>query len=46
MAKGGLPVTEASFEEVLSLPIYPDLSDEDVEYVCAAIHQIVRENRR
>jgi dTDP-3-amino-3,4,6-trideoxy-alpha-D-glucose transaminase len=33
-AGGGLPNTERLANEILSLPIYPELSDEDVDYVC------------
>jgi dTDP-4-amino-4,6-dideoxygalactose transaminase len=31
--KGFLPVTEKAAEEIVSLPIYPDLEDAEVEYV-------------
>ena len=34
---GGLPVTERLSEEILSLPIYPELADADVERVVEAI---------
>ena len=34
-----LPKTEQSSKEVLSLPMYPELNDEEVEYVIAAIHK-------
>jgi FlaA1/EpsC-like NDP-sugar epimerase/dTDP-4-amino-4,6-dideoxygalactose transaminase len=33
-----LPVTDAASASVLSLPVYPDLLDEQVERVCAVIH--------
>jgi dTDP-4-amino-4,6-dideoxygalactose transaminase len=32
-----LPVTERVADEVLSLPIYPELSEEDVGYVCQVL---------
>ncbi len=32
---GDLPITEKSCAEILSLPLYPTLSDEEVEQVCA-----------
>ncbi|MBI2838457.1 MAG: DegT/DnrJ/EryC1/StrS family aminotransferase [Acidobacteria bacterium] len=35
--KGDLPVTERCCHEVLSLPMYPELSGEAIEYVCDAI---------
>jgi dTDP-4-amino-4,6-dideoxygalactose transaminase len=34
---GSLPHTERAASEVLSLPIYPELSPEDVDYVCQLI---------
>jgi UDP-2-acetamido-2-deoxy-ribo-hexuluronate aminotransferase len=32
-----VPVADAASREVLALPLYPDLSDEDVEHVCALV---------
>lgn len=37
---GGLPETELAACEVLSLPMYPQLGDERVERICAAIGQL------
>ena len=34
---GSLPVTERLAGEVLSLPIYPELSDDSVDYVCQVL---------
>lgn len=34
---GSLPRTEALARTVLSLPIYPELADDDVEYVCDVV---------
>jgi dTDP-4-amino-4,6-dideoxygalactose transaminase len=36
-AGGALPNTERLANEILSLPIYPELSDEDVDYVCEVL---------
>jgi len=36
-SQGSLPVTEAACRELLSLPIYPELGDEQVEMVIAAV---------
>jgi dTDP-4-amino-4,6-dideoxygalactose transaminase len=36
-ASGPLPHTERLADEVLSLPIYPELAEADVEYVCQAL---------
>jgi perosamine synthetase len=35
----GLPVTERTWKEILSLPIYPDMKNDDVDYVVNAIGQ-------
>lgn len=40
---GELPVTEASANQILSLPIYPEMSSTKVEQVCSAINQIVED---
>lgn len=37
--KGSLPVTEGLYEELLTLPLHPGLTDDDVEYII----EIVRE---
>lgn len=39
--EGDLPHTEAAAKEILSLPMYPSLSDEEQDVVCDALHQIV-----
>lgn len=39
---GSLPVTERLAGEVLSLPLYPELADDDVRAVCAALAEITR----
>lgn len=33
----GLPVTEKIFPELLSLPLHPDMTEKDVEYVCSRL---------
>jgi dTDP-4-amino-4,6-dideoxygalactose transaminase len=37
LAPGGCPQTEAAASEILSLPIYPELSDTDTATVCQAL---------
>jgi dTDP-4-amino-4,6-dideoxygalactose transaminase len=32
-----LPLTEKLYREILTLPLHPGLSDEDVEYVCESV---------
>lgn len=41
LGKFHLPKTEQISREVLSLPMYPELSDEQVEYVIEAIHNFI-----
>lgn len=35
--KGDLPISETASEEVLSLPIYPELTEEEIKHVCGSI---------
>jgi len=37
------PISENSSERVLSLPIYPDITKNQVEYVCASLASIIKE---
>jgi dTDP-4-amino-4,6-dideoxygalactose transaminase len=37
-----LPVTEQLYEEILSLPLHPGLSTDDVEYVCDIVQRVLR----
>lgn len=43
--KGDFPNAEDAYERAISLPIYPDLSDADVEYVANTIKRIVQAHR-
>lgn len=43
---GDLPAAEAAYENVLSLPLYPGMTEGDVDDVIEAIHDIVRRARR
>src|SRR5215472_17563149 len=43
--KGDFPNAEDAYERAISLPIYPDMSDADVDYVANTIKRIVRANR-
>ncbi len=40
-ATGSLPVTEKAATEILSLPMYPSLTDAEVDRVCDALHDIL-----
>jgi len=39
LGRGAFPISEAIHDEVLSLPIGPHLSDEEADYVIAAVNQ-------
>jgi dTDP-4-amino-4,6-dideoxygalactose transaminase len=38
-----LPVAEQTVKQVLSLPMYPELSEEQINQVCAVIHEVTHE---
>ena len=44
--KGDFPNTEKHFERIISLPLYPTLSDEEADYVVAAVRDIVEKYHR
>lgn len=39
---GGLPATERLAREILSLPMYPELSDDEVRAVALAVREVIR----
>ena len=39
---GSLPVTEKYSREILSLPMYPELSEEQIRFVCDSIKEYIR----
>lgn len=39
---GSLPVVEAAYERILSLPIYPAMTDEDVKNVIDAVNKVIQ----
>ena len=41
-APGDLPVAAREYEREISLPIYPDLADDDVDYVVESLSRILR----
>lgn len=43
---GDFPIAEAYFDRCVSLPIYPRMTNEDVDYVIEALHDIYRRFRR
>jgi dTDP-4-amino-4,6-dideoxygalactose transaminase len=40
--KGDFPVAEKAADEILSLPMYPELTDDQIDYVCEAIRAFYR----
>ena len=43
-APEGLPVTEKIYREIVSLPMYPQLSERDLEHVCLSIRAFMGES--
>ena len=41
-APSDLPIAGSQFEREISLPIYPDLSDDDVDYVVERLAEVIR----
>jgi len=41
--EGNLPQTERAARRILSLPLFPGMSDGDVDYVCEAVREILSE---
>jgi len=41
-----LPVACALYPEIITLPIYPDMTDDEVKQVCRSIMDIIAANRR
>lgn len=39
--RGLCPIAEAAYETLITLPIFPTMSDQDVEDVVAAVHKVV-----
>lgn len=44
--KGDFPVAEEFYERILSLPLYPKMSKQDVEDVIAAVNKVIRYFRK
>jgi dTDP-4-amino-4,6-dideoxygalactose transaminase len=40
------PVCSAEYKRIVSLPLYPEMSDQDVEYIINSIQDIVKASRR
>jgi dTDP-4-amino-4,6-dideoxygalactose transaminase len=44
--RGDFPVAERAYERIVSLPLYPRMSERDVEDVIEAVTKVVSQNRR
>ena len=42
LGHAGCPQTERAADEILSLPMYPELTDAEVETICAALRSLLR----
>jgi dTDP-4-amino-4,6-dideoxygalactose transaminase len=42
LAEGSFPVTERASKEMLSLPMFPELTEEEIEYVVQTIKQAIK----
>ena len=40
--RGLCPVAEAAYERLLTLPIFPKMTDSDVEYVISAVKRVLQ----
>ena len=43
---GDLPIASALYPEIISLPIYPDIAEETVAYVCQSIVEVITRHRK
>ena len=43
--RGNLPITERIYDGLISLPLFPSMTDDEVERVIAAVHSIAAEHR-
>ncbi len=44
--RGDLPLTEEIYDSIVSLPLYPKMTEQDVEYVIEVVKEIVQNHRR
>ncbi len=40
------PMAKAAYERIISLPIFPRMTDDQVDYVCATLRRLIAEHRR
>lgn len=42
--KGDLPLSEQMADEVLSLPMFPHITDEQIDYVCSTLKSVIQDS--
>jgi dTDP-4-amino-4,6-dideoxygalactose transaminase len=42
--RGDFPISEAFADEILSLPMYPELGGKDIEHIVSVITEFVQQN--
>ena len=45
-AKGQWPVAEAAYERIISLPMWPGMTDDDVQDTIAAVSKVIAAYRK
>lgn len=46
LGEGSFPITERYANEILSLPMFPELADEEIAYICESIKEFVSSQNR
>jgi len=44
--KGDFPVSEKIADEILSLPMFPHISKEQIDHVCASLKELCAERQK
>ncbi|MDD4990296.1 MAG: UDP-4-amino-4,6-dideoxy-N-acetyl-beta-L-altrosamine transaminase [Candidatus Pacebacteria bacterium] len=44
--KGDFPITEQYYEQAITLPLFPKLTDQEVDYVIETVKEIINANKR
>ncbi len=41
--KAECPIADAIWKKILTLPLFPDMTEEDIQYICEIIHDVVKQ---
>jgi dTDP-4-amino-4,6-dideoxygalactose transaminase len=44
--KGDFPIAESVFEKIISLPLYPKMTKEELNYISKTLINLIEENRK